>query len=236
MAATPGYKSRILAGSLNLSAQVRTASLNSATELIDVTVLSDGNKTFLIGPESGTFSASGPLDVLSSTNEPFDVYASWRSDSAPITFMIEGSDIGSSAWLIEGVQSSFDTTAQQGGTADYSISSESTGRVGFGLSAGHDTLTTTTTSANVDLGAAGTVGALVHLHVTSLTGIASDTVLVEHSADGSTSWTTLALFTAATGVTSQRIEFSGNTKRYVRVTDTIVGVGSTVRGVAVAKL
>lgn len=236
MAATPGYKSRILAGSLNLSAQVRTASLSSTTELIDITTLSDEFKEFLVGPDSGSFSASGPLDVLSSTNEPFDVYAGWKTASAPITFMVAGDAAGSDAWLVDGVQSSFDTSGQQSGTSDFSITAESNGLVGFGQSAGFNTLTGTTVSSNIDLGAAGTVGALVHLHATSFTGLTSDTVLVEHSADGSTSWTTLAAFTAVTGVTSQRIQFNGATKRYVRVTDTIVGTGNVVRGVAVAKL
>lgn len=225
-----------MAGSLNLSTQVRSASLNSATELIDVTTLNDGFKAYLVGPDSASFSADGPMDVDSSTNAPYDVMTGWKVASQPITFMVGGTDITQPAWLIDGVQSAFDTSTQHGGTTDFSLSAESNGWVGFGYSAGFDTLTTTTVSGNVDLGAAGTVGALIHLHVTAYDSITSDTVLVEHSTTGSSAWTALGTFAVVSGVTSERIQFNGATKRYVRVTDTIVGSGSVTRSVAVAKL
>lgn len=239
MTAVAGFNSRVLASSLNLACQVRQSTANSAQEALDVSVLCNtgGAKTYLPGAlVGGSFAADGPLDVASSSNEPFDILTAWKGTNVPITFGIAGLDAGDSAWLMDGVQTSFDSTAAHSGTVDFSVAAQTTGMIGIGTSCGFETISATGNGSAVDLGASGANGAVLHLHVTEFTSLTSDTVTIEDSANGSTGWATIATFTAATGLTSERISITGTVERYVRVVDTFSGSGSIIRGVAIAKL
>lgn len=239
MAFQPGFKTRVVAGTTHLSCSVRDSSMSQPREVLEVTTLCDGpDKAFVPGKrQSGSFSASGPLDVASSTNEPWDVLTAWKGTKVPVTFMPEGDTAGSSAILIDGHQTDFGTSAAESGTVDFSISIEGTGQIGSGASVEPlAAITTTTTGSALDATAASSAGGVFHLHVTVWDSLTSNTVTVEDSADGSTDWQTIATFTAATGVTSERVVTSGAVRRYVRVVDTVVGSGSNTRSVAFARL
>lgn len=67
-----------------------------------------------------------------------------------------------------------------------------------------------------------TNGGAAYLHVTDIEQGATLTVKLEHSTDGST-WDDLAVFTAATALTSERKTFSGTVRRYARATWTLAG-------------
>ena len=239
MAAVQGYNTRILAGSMNLSGNARQASTSVTLDLFETTTFTDGGfKAYLVGTDQGTFSAEGPLNTDGSTNEPFDVMTSWMDTGAerPVTFGIEGLDAGDPAWLLNCINTQFDTNASNTDVVGFSMSGNTTGQTGIGYSLGLDTVASTGESSAVDFGAAGTNGAVFHMHVTSFASLTSDTIIVEGSANGSTGWATVASFTAATGVTSERVLVSGAVPRYLRISDTFSGSGSVVRGVAAAML
>jgi hypothetical protein len=115
---------------------------------------------------------------------------------------------------------------------------QSTGNFDVGTVVENFTAITATGNGTARDGAAGTTnGGVAHLHVSAFSGLTSDTVTIEHSVDGSTSWATLVTFTAATAATSQRVEVAAGTtvRRYLRVVDTVVGTGSTTRFVSFAR-
>ena len=234
-----GYEARVLADTLNLSASIRSTSTNLPTTLLDVTTLADGSyKTYMVGrQEDAQFSCDGPLDVASSTNEPWDVLTSWKDNPALITYMPSGDTLNDEAWLYDSIQSDFTVSTTLDGTVDFSISAMTTGVVGSGAVIGSiESITATGDGTAVDGGAASSNGGIFHLHVTEWDGLTSNTVTVEDSADGSTGWATIATFTAATGVTSERVTTTGAVRQYVRVVDTVVGSGSNTRSVAYARL
>ena len=239
MAYVRGYEARVWGGTANLSVSIRSTSTQMPQSLLDTTTLADGAyKTYIMGrQDDATFSADGPLNVASSTNEPFDVFAGWTNAAIPITYMPRGDTALNEAWIYNAIQSSMTVTSNTEGTVDFSISANTTGIVGTGVVL--EPLAAVTATANGtsrDLTASSTAGAVVNLHVTSWSGLTSLAVTVEASANGSTGWATVGTFTTATGVTSQNLVISGSVERYLRVVDTVVGTGSATRGVAFARL
>ena len=239
MAYVRGFEARVWGGSSNLSVSIRSTSTQLPTQLLDVTTLNDGSyKAYIMGrQEDATFSADGPLDVATSTNEPWDVMTGWIDAPMPITYMPRGDTALAECWLYDAIQSSLGVTGAAEGTVDFSISASTTGVVGTGnVLEPMAAKTTTGNGTERDGVAASANGAIFHLHVTEWSGLTSNTVTVEDSADGSTGWGTIATFDAATGVTSQRLTITGTVKQHLRVVDTIVGSGSCTRGVAYARL
>jgi hypothetical protein len=241
MAAQPGYKTRVLAGSLHISGSIRSASASMPYETLDVSTLTDGaNKAFIPKGQKGggSFTCDGPLDTSNSSNAPWPVLTAWRGTNIPITYFPSGASTAlDEAWLLDGVNSDFSVTTQLNGTVDYSLTATQTGPVVPGILL--EPLTAVTTTANGasrnDV-AASSNGGVFHLHVTAFATLTSNTVTVEHSTNGSTGWTAVATFTAATGVTYQRVQTTGTINQYLRVVDTVVGSGSCTRAVAYARL
>lgn len=239
MASVQGYKTRILAGTTHLSCSVRSANMGVTNEILDVTTLCDGpNKAFVFGRSGdGTFSADGPLDTASSTNQPYDVLTAWKGTSVPVTYMPSGDAALAEAFLLDGIQTDFTTSTSPSGTVDFSVAASTTGAQPAGIVLEPlAAVTTTTTGTARDATTAATSGAVFHLHVTTWATLTSNTITVEGSANGTTGWATVATFAVATGVTSQRVSVTGAVARYLRVVDTVVGSGSCTRSVAYARL
>ena len=99
-------------------------------------------------------------------------------------------------------------------------------------------ITVTGNGANHDNGAQSLNGGVAHLHVTATSGTGQTLdAIVEHSATGSSSWTTIAAFTQVTTITAkERIKIAGTIKRYTRVSYTIAGTTpSFAAAVAIAR-
>ena len=239
MAFLPSYTSRVLLGSLNLSCEIRDMSLDTSTDMIDVSTICDTTKQFIPGQDDASFSASGPLDVASSTSEPFDVLTDWRAAAAlPLTYAPAGLTAGTGVLLGDALESTFQSTNSPTGSADFSISAQISGGAEAGTSL--ENLTAVTVDGNGtarDGAAASSNGGVAHLHVTAFSGLTSNVVTIEHSVDGSTSWATLVTFATVTGVTSERVAVAAGTtvRRYLRVVDNVTGTGSCTRSVAFAR-
>jgi hypothetical protein len=82
----------------------------------------------------------------------------------------------------------------------------------------------------VDFSIARAYGWTAHLHVISALGTTPTLdVVIEHSDDGSTGWSTLGTFAQVTAASSQRLVSASNTtavKRYVRAKRTVAGTGA----------
>ena len=134
-----------------------------------------------------------------------------------------GTTLGSAAACLVAKQIGYDPTRAGDGALTFAVSAVANGfglEWGLQLTAGKRTDTTATNGTSVDLTAVSTPwGWQAYLHVFAVTGT-SVTVKIQDSADNSTfADLSGAAFTAATGVTSQRIASPGATdtvRRYVR--------------------
>jgi len=133
-----------------------------------------------------------------------------------------GTVLGNPAACINAKQLDYDGTRAESGAFTFKVSAEANAyglEWGEQLTAGKRTDSAATNGASVDYGAAqaGAYGLQAYLHVFAFTGT-SVTVKLQDSADNS-SFADIAgaAFTAATGITSQRIAVSAVTvRRYVR--------------------
>jgi hypothetical protein len=137
-----------------------------------------------------------------------------------------GTTLGNAAACLVGKQVNYDGTRGNDGALTFAVSAQAAAGVplewGRQLTAGIRTDTTATNGSSVDHGAATAHGLAAYLHVFAFTGT-SVTVTLQDSADNSSfAAITGAAFTAATGITSQRITTATGSavRRYVRAVTT----------------
>jgi hypothetical protein len=141
-------------------------------------------------------------------------------------------------WLLKANQSQASVMSAVADVVTVAVTIQADGGVDYGVSVEDLTAITTTTSGTArDGGAASTNGGVAHLHATAFSGLTSDVVTIEHSVNGSTLWATLVTFATVSGVTAERVVVAPGTavRQYLRVVDTVTGVGSCTRTVAFAR-
>lgn len=138
-----------------------------------------------------------------------------------------GTALGSPAMSLVAKQTNYDGSRGNDGAFTFSVSALSNlwgSEWGKLLTAGKRTDTTATNGTGVDMiGAAGANGLQAWLHVFAFTGT-SATVKLQSSSDNGVGDAFAdvagAAFTAATGITSERIAITGAVERYLRVVTT----------------
>ena len=238
MAFVPSFNSRLLVGSQSASVFTRGFNFDTSTDQLEVTCLPDTAKVFTPGLDSSTASIDVLIDGSGLAGSEFATLNTWKTVAQPVSFFPEGTDPSKVAWLLSGNESQFTVNSTNAGVVDGSVSIQTTDGIDAGVSLDAlASISITTTSANVDNGAASSNGGVAHLHVTAFSGLTSDTVTIQHSVDGSTGWATLVTFTAATAITGERVTVAAATtvRRYLRVVDTLVGVGSVTTQVSFAR-
>lgn len=136
-----------------------------------------------------------------------------------------GVAIGSEAACMVAKQPNYDGTRGEDGSFSFSVSAVANAyglEWGKQLTAGKRTDTTATNGTSYDTGASAAFGAQAYLQVFAFTGT-SVTVKVQDSADNSTFADVTGLtFTAATGITSERLATlnTATIRRYLRVATT----------------
>ncbi|MBX9392280.1 hypothetical protein K4749_01365 [Streptomyces sp. TRM72054] len=174
----------------------------------------------------------GRVEFVSYFNPGTDA-AHERFSPLPTTDQIvtycRGTSLGSPAACLVGKQLNYDGTRSDDGSFTFAINAVANG---FGLewgrllTAGKRTDTTATNGSSVDFGTGSTAfGLQAYLHVFAFTGTSVTVKLQESSDDGAVDpWTdvTGGAFTAATGITSERIQTgrSQTVERYLRVVTT----------------
>ena len=239
MAFVSAQASRVAVGLLNASGYTRGYNLSATTAALDTTVLTDRAKTFIIGQDESTGSLDMLFDTVGTTNLQYSALTAQKATGPyPLTLCPDGFATGSLALMVNAHLGNFTGVAPVADVVTCSAAFQSTGNFDVGTVVEDFSAITTTTTGTARDGAAGTTnGGVAHLHVSAFSGLTSDTVTIEHSVDGSTSWATLVTFTAATAATSQRVEVAAGTtvRRYLRVVDTVVGTGSATRFVSFAR-
>ena len=230
--------SRVYIGIVRASAYADTVS-NPFTMAVDpTTTLEDQSPTSIPGRSTSAFSCSGPLDTDATANGQADAIndINGSTTATPITYLPLGSD--GAAWLTEAIATDYPLSSTLDAAVQWSFAAQTSGPTDYNgvvLSA-LTAITADTNGASVDNGASTANGGVAHIHVTAFSGLTSNAVIVEHSANDSV-WATLATFTTATGVTSQRLEVAAGTtvNRYLRVVDDVTGTGSCTRVVAFSR-
>lgn len=228
----PSQRSRVFVGSLAYSGYTRNFFVEDMVEPLEVTTLVDDAKAFIVGQQDSTMSIDLLLDAPLWTQG-----TTWETTTPqPVTYLPSGVAITSECFLADSFLTQFTTTSTPSAAVSATISTQNTGPLGAGVViATHAAITSTTNGTSVDNSAATSGGAVVHLHATAFSGLTSDTITVQDSADNS-SFATIGTFTAITAATYQRLTIAGTVRRYVRVVDTVVGTGSCTRLVALARL
>lgn len=228
--ATPGFKARILNGEFSLSAKLSDISLPMTVEMLDSTTFADTAKRSTPGLDHSTLSCEGFIDADTNTD-----VAAWTS-TQPFSYAPTGLALGAPAIIVNTLKSAYEPGTQVGGLASFSLSGETDGPTGFGVSL-HD-LTAETIDASgtgVDNLAATANGGAAHLHVTAFSGLSAATIIVEDSANNS-AWATIGTFAAVSGVTSERITFAAAAvRRYLRYSVDVTGTGSITFAVLAAR-
>lgn len=241
MAFKNAQQTRASIGLLNASGYTRSLAANDTTETLDTTTLVDTARASIVGPNTGDGSFDMILDTVGTANLQYSVLTTWKSTQpTPLDIAPEGYATSNPVIMYNALQTQVTTQAQVSTTVDASVSFMAGDGIDYGVSVEDYTAITTTTTGTARDGAAATGnGGVAHLHVTAYSGLTSNTVTIEHSVDGSTSWATLVTFTAATAVTSQRVVVAPGTtvRRYLRVVDTVVvgGGGTNTRQVSFAR-
>jgi hypothetical protein len=233
-------QARVLLGPLSLSASLRSAGFTHTHDTADTTTLADTARASILTLETSQWAFDGPLDTLTTANLPYDILTdNWKAAEQPITYAPGGLTFNSPVILASAIETNISLMSPLTDSNNWSATGQTNGAtdVGLSLDDGLTAITIDTTGTARDHGAATANGGVAQIHVTAFSGFTSNTTRIEHSVDGVGSWSVLATFTAATGLTSERIVVAAGTtvRRYLRVVDVKVGAGSTNRQVSFAR-
>lgn len=234
MSYVPGFKSRILAGDLHLSAYARDISFPWSQDMLDSTVFTtDGSKTFIPGAEGSTVSVEGLYDVTA-----FSDLTGWKAAAAQaVTIAPSGLALGSELWMVNALETEFATSSPVGDIAAFSLAAVTDGISDYGVSlADLAAVSADADGTSSDAGASTANGGVGHLHVTAYSGLTNIVVKVQHSANNSV-WADLLTFTTASGTTSERAVVAAGTtvNRYLRASFDVTGTGSATCQVGFAR-
>lgn len=248
-----GQSAAVLIDEKNMGDFLREVTFAGSMDAADVTNFGSGcDKEFIKGLKQVVISCDGlwaaaTAAVGFSTNDIanfFDAHFA-GSSNAVVTVAPEGLSTGRRAYLLSGLQTTWDVSAPVADVVSCSLEFQGAAATP-GYSPGR-LLTYRTNSATT--GSGGTVaysgstavtpgttgGGVGHLHVTSETNVTTATFKVQHSTSGST-WADLITFTAATGITHQRSTVAGSIKEKLRGTCfAFTGAGSMTWGVSFAR-
>ena len=235
MAFTPGFNSRFFVGSQRWSVYARNIDAGVTVEQYDTSCLEDRAQVFLNGRTNGSVSLAMMLDMVGSGQ--FALATTWEATPQPLTIGYDGCALSAVAWMVLGNKSGSTISSPINDVVTADVQVQPDGGVDWGLVlAAEEAIADDTNGTSVDNGASTANGGVAHLHVTGFTGLTSDDIIIEHSANNST-WATLGTFATVTGVGSERLTIAAGTtvNRYLRVVDDVTGTGACTRAVRFAR-
>lgn len=223
-------QTRLIAGAFPLSAYSTTVEPTMSRETIDRTSLIDESFVFIPGLRTSSLVVNTMVDDSAAAGSYWATLTGFYDNGTlvPVTVSPSGISLSSPAFMAEGYMSTMSLGSEVAAGVDAALTFTTTGPTNMGRNlVAHAPLTTTTTGSNVDGGASSANGGVAHLHVTAISGTTPTLdVVVEHSANGTSGWTTIATFTqVTTAVASQRLVVASGTtvNRYLRAKATIAG-------------
>ena len=239
MAYRHGKDTGVLLGKYNLTAYFNEVSSSMSLEVAETTTFGDSAKSYILGQNDGTISASGLFDSdANAVNFVLEEVLS-LDYQPPITLAYDGGfTAGNDCGMGLGQMTSYEVTAPVSDVVATSAEFQVSGGLRTGvLLAAQTAYTTTTNGTSVDNTASTANGYTGYLHVTTNSRSSTTVAKIQHSADNST-WADLATFTtiAISSRTTDTVSGSGTVNRYVRAVVTpAAGTGSITLSISFAR-
>lgn len=240
MAFIPGINSRYYVGPQRFSVFGRSLDVEVTCNQLDVSSQEDRAQVFLNGQKTGSASIDMMLDTAYATTSQFTTLNTWQTSPQPVTVGFNGCALSDAVWMMLGNQSAVTFGSSAGDLVQSTVTIQPDGCVDWGqVIAAEAAVTIDGNGTAVDGGAASSNGGVAHIHSLAFSGLTSNVVTIEGSADGSTGWATISGGTFATiaGVGSERLVIAAGVSvpRYLRVVDNVTGTGSHTRFVTFAR-
>lgn len=226
MPKTSGLGDALFVHGYDLSGDIQSLGrIGGGPALLDVTAINKSAMERIGGLRDGAIESTAFFNP--STDQAHDRFSNLPTSDVIITYC-RGTTLGNPAASIVAKQSNYDPTRAADGALTAAVNAEANGyglEWGEQLTAGKRTDTTATNGTGVDFTASTSFGLQAWLHVFAFTGTSVTVKLQESSDNGSTdAWAdvTGGAFTAATGITAERIQTSRSltVERYLRVVTT----------------
>ena len=239
MAFVSAQTSRLTVGDREWSADLTGVDSSTDIETIETTTLGDTSKVYLVGEKSGTLNLTGLLNAATAgtANSQWQDLKAIRGDSdgVPALVALGGFTAGNDCWVAQVTETSWSNSSTVAGAAGWTLNMGTTGDMGHG-DALYDPADATVgagivAGTAVDNSSSTANGGVTNLCVVAASGTSPTLdVIVKHSADNIT-YTTLATFTQATGLTSERVAVAAGTtvNRYLKATATIGGTAPSFK-------
>jgi hypothetical protein len=161
--------------------------------------------------------------------------AALGSESVEWTWYPENDIYGNSGYALLACQNAYSVTSTKDDAARISVGAQSNVGLERVISLhALDAETASWTGTVLNNGTATSNGGAAYLQVTAATGTVE--VSIRHSTDNfAADDTELCAFTAVTGITSQRVAFTGTVKKYVRGIATLAGGESITFNLAISR-
>lgn len=233
MAFIHGRGAVVLHGAYDMSSYLNEASASASVETAETTTfgVAGGAKTYIVGLEDGTVSASGLFDGAADAIDEVLTTSIGSDTLAPVTIAPNGTTLGERVKTLQAKTTSYEVSSPVGDVVSVSYQAQADGGVDHGVSlATLASISSSTNHTSVDNGASSADGGVGQVHVTVNTRDSATTLKVQHSTDNST-WVDLVTFSSvsATTTASERVVVANGTtvNRYLRAISTLsAGTGA----------
>lgn len=235
--AVHGKATGVLLGGYDLTPMLNQIGTPVSLDVSETTPFGSTAKTYIPGLADATVSMGGFFEGdLTATEDMLDVAAE-TADAILVSYG-KAVTVGDSCKIGAVIRSSFEVTSPVGDVVSIAGAAQADGGLRTGkVLAAKQTITSTTNGGTVDGAASSDLGGMATLHVTGNTRNGAVTVVVQHSANGST-WVDKGTFTVvgAGDLTSEVIDLAGTINRYTRAVITLAGsTGSAIVTVALSR-
>jgi len=219
-----GKNGRIYANEYDLSCYLNSAGLDRSIDTAETSVFCSDSKRYIEGLKDATLSAEGvydkDIDTIDNTLKDLEV-------GENIFSYYPGRDtVGLPGYGFRALQTATGFQVSVSEAVNFSLAGQTTEGVDRILSITPSALIEANESTDsLDLGAGGTAGCILYVHVTGLSDDA--TVKIEHSTDDAI-WATLHSYGTVEAVGAYRTVKTGTVNRYIRVTIEDLGVGEDI--------
>lgn len=217
-------------GAGHISCFAQEFSMQGEYAIDDSSGMCDEQNVNVMGKQAvATLSASGRYEDGASEIATAARARLAATDNEPVAILPLGAGTGLPFVGQSGLTTSVEVESPADGISTISIEGASDVGIdlGYQLNDWDTPVTVDGDTANLDGGAASTVGGAGYLFVTDLTGLDSVDVFIETSANGTTGWATAGTFTQVTATDSgERIELTDSLLQYARAHINVAGTGS----------
>lgn len=203
-----------------VSNDIQSFSVAAPRTTLDVTGINKSAFERILTYRDGNIGATAFFNA--DTDRAHKVFSPLPTGDKYVTLAPAGVALGFPMVSMGGKQLNYDGTRAQDGQFTFSVDQNANGEgVEWGLTFGEIVHTVASSTSAIDNAAPSTFGWAAYIHVVAFTGT-NCTVTVQQSSDNGVgdAYTSLGAFTAATGITAQRIEGTGAVERYVRLATT----------------